>query len=100
MALEISLNGEVVSRPNARGLYWTPEQMLAHLTAGGAPVGTGDLFASGTISGSEPGTEGALGEIARGERWLADGDEVVFRGTAAGVELGEVRGRVTAPLGT
>jgi len=88
--LEVELNGEVISRPNPRGLYWTAEQMLTHLVAGGAPVGTGDLFGSGTISGSEPGTEGSLGEIGRGERWLADGDEVVLRGGG----LGEVRGRV------
>ena len=92
--MEIELNGEVVSRPNPRGLYWTPEQMLAHLVAGGAPISPGDLFATGTISGSEPGTEGSLAEIARGERWLADGDEVVFRGRAGDVALGEVRGRV------
>jgi fumarylacetoacetase len=88
--LEVELNGEVISRPNPRGLYWTPEQMLAHLVAGGAPVGTGDLFGSGTISGTDPGTEGSLGEIARGERWLADGDEVVMRGGG----LGEVHARV------
>jgi fumarylacetoacetase len=92
--LEIELNGEVVSRPNSRRLYWTPEQMLAHLTSNGARVGAGDLFATGTISGSEPGTEGSLAELRRGERWLADGDEVVLRGRAGGIELGEVRGRV------
>ena len=68
--------------------------MLAHMTVNGARLSAGDLFASGTISGAEPGTEGSLGEIAHGERWLADGDEVVLRGVAGGVELGEVRGRV------
>jgi fumarylacetoacetase len=94
IALEVELNGEVISRPNASWLYWTPAQMLAHLTVNGAVLTAGDLFATGTVSGSDPGTEGSLGEIARGERWLADGDEVVLRGVAGGVELGEVRGRV------
>ena len=68
---------------------------LAHATSNGAPLRTGDLMASGTISGSEPGSEGSMIELYRGERFLEDGDEVVLRGRAAnGVELGEVRGRV------
>ena len=47
------------------------------------------------LSGSEPGSEGSMIELFRGERFLEDGDEVVLRGRAAnGVELGEVRGRV------
>ena len=93
VALEVEVNGEVVSRPPARELYWTPAQMLAHLTVNGATLSAGDLIATGTISGATPGTEGSLAELWRGERWLADGDEVVLRGRAGGVELGEVRGR-------
>ncbi|HET7571228.1 MAG TPA: fumarylacetoacetate hydrolase family protein [Gaiellaceae bacterium] len=95
VALEVELNGEVVSRGNARTLYWTMPQQLAHATSNGASIRTGDLMASGTISGPEPGSEGSLIELWRGERFLADGDEVVLRGRAAGgIELGEVRGRV------
>ena len=94
VALEIELNGETVSRPSAAGLYWTPAQMLAHLTVNGAALSAGDLFATGTISGAQPGTEGSLAELFGGERWLADGDEVVLRGRAGDVELGEVRGLV------
>jgi fumarylacetoacetase len=94
VALEIELDGEIISRPQARELYWTPSQMLAHLTVNGAQLSAGDLFASGTISGADPGSEGSLAELWRGERWLADGSEVVLRGLAGGVELGEVRGRV------
>ena len=37
---------------NARGLYWTMPQQLAHATVNGASIRTGDLFASGTISGA------------------------------------------------
>jgi fumarylacetoacetase len=94
--LEIELNGEVISRPNARGLYWTPAQLLAHITSNGAPVSAGDVFATGTISGAESGTEGSLAEIAGGERWLADGDEVVLRGRAGDVRLGEVLGGIVS----
>jgi len=96
LALEIELNGEVVSRPPASRLYWTPAQMLAHLTVNGAAVRAGDLFATGTISGLGHGTQGSLAELFGGRRWLADGDEVILRGRAGDVELGEVRGRVVA----
>jgi fumarylacetoacetase len=94
--LEIELNGEVVSKANASRLYWTPAQMLAHLTVNGAGLSAGDLFATGTVSGSQPGTEGSLAELYAGRRWLADGDEVVLRGRAGTVELAAVRGRVAA----
>ncbi|MGH3009670.1 MAG: fumarylacetoacetate hydrolase family protein [Gaiellaceae bacterium] len=95
VALEVELNGETISRGNARTLYWTLPQQLAHATSNGAPLRTGDLMASGTISGAEPGTEGSMIELFHGERFLADGDELILRGRAGnGVELGEVRGRV------
>jgi fumarylacetoacetase len=90
--LSIELNGETVSRGNARTLYWTMPQMLAHATSNGATVRTGDLMATGTISGPDPGSEGSLIELYRNARFLADGDEVVLRGEG----LGEVRGRVQA----
>jgi fumarylacetoacetase len=95
-----------VSRGNARTLYWTMPQQLAHATSNGATLRTGDLMASGTISGAAPGSEGSLIELTRngaeplslpdGSRraFLEDGDEVVLRGRAGAVELGEVRGRV------
>jgi fumarylacetoacetase len=106
LELEVVLNGTVVSRTNARGLYWSMPQQLAHATVNGASVRTGDLMASGTISGAERGSEGSLIELTRngveplelpdgGRRtFLEDGDEVVLRGRAGGVELGEVRGRI------
>jgi fumarylacetoacetase len=95
VALEVELNGETVSRGNARTLYWTLPQQLAHATSNGARLRTGDLMASGTISGVERGSEGSMIELFRGERFLEDGDEVVLRGRAGnGVALGEVRGRV------
>ena len=94
LALEVELNGEVISRTNARGLYWTFPQQLAHATVNGAAVRPGDLFASGTISGPEAGTEGSLIELGR--PFLADGDTVVLRGSAGTVSFGEVRGTIVS----
>ena len=68
--------------------------MLAHLTVNGAAITAGDLLATGTISGAGHGAQGSLAELFAGRRWLADGDEVVLRGRAGDVELGEARGRV------
>ncbi|HWK29713.1 MAG TPA: fumarylacetoacetate hydrolase family protein [Solirubrobacter sp.] len=92
--LEVELNGEVISQTNARGLYWTFPQLLAHATVNGAAARPGDLFASGTISGPSPGTEGSLIELGRS--FLADGDTVVLRGRAGSVSFGEVRGTVVS----
>jgi fumarylacetoacetase len=91
--LDIELNGAVISRGNARTLYWTMPQQLAHATSNGASLRTGDLLATGTISGPEPGSEGSLIELS--QVFLEDGDEVVLRGKAGEIELGEVRGRVS-----
>jgi fumarylacetoacetase len=87
--LELELNARVLARCNARTLYWTGPQLVAHMTASGTKLRAGDLLATGTISAPEP---GSLLEL--GGDFLADGDEVVIRGRAAGIELGEVRGRV------
>ena len=53
--VEVVLDGEVVSRPPYRTMYWSPAQMLAHTTVNGASVRTGDLWGSGTVSGPERG---------------------------------------------
>jgi fumarylacetoacetase len=97
IGLEIELNGDVISRGNARTLYWTMPQQLAHATSNGASLRTGDLLATGTISGPEPGSEGSLIELTQGA-FLEDGDEIVLRGRAGEIELGEVRGRVLPSL--
>ncbi|WP_409332137.1 fumarylacetoacetase [Trujillonella humicola] len=111
LALEVRLNGEVVSRPPFAGTYWTPAQQLAHLTVNGAALRTGDLFASGTVSGPRRDQRGSLVELSWGgeeplvlsdgttRTFLEDGDEVTIGATAPGVDggrisLGEVTGRV------
>ena len=48
---EIRINGHLVSRPPYSTMHWSPAQMLAHMTVNGASLRTGDLFASGTVSG-------------------------------------------------
>ena len=53
LRLEVSWNGTVVARPPFSQMYWTPDQQLAHLTVNGAALRTGDLYASGTVSGPE-----------------------------------------------
>ena len=63
----VELDGERIAATNARELYWSPAQMIAHLTANGASLRTGDLLGSGTISG--PGERRArLADRARLER--------------------------------
>ncbi|MFE7719920.1 fumarylacetoacetase [Nocardia rhizosphaerihabitans] len=108
--LTVSWNGEVVAHPPYSRMYWSPAQMLAHLTANGASIRPGDLYASGTISGPEPDQRGSFIELSwggtqpitvRGESrtFLADGDEVTITATAPGtagrrIGLGQVGGRI------
>jgi fumarylacetoacetase len=89
--LEVELNEEIVSRTNARHLYWNIAQQVAHLTSNGAGLRAGDLLATGTISGSGERERGSLIELTwNAGPFLQDGDEVVLRGDP----LGEVRGRI------
>jgi len=109
--VEVALNGTVVSRPEHSGMYWSPAQMLAHLTVNGASVRDGDLFGSGTISGPTRETRGSLLELTwngtepltladgttRG--FLEDGDVVTMTAWAPGpgrarIGLGEVTGTI------
>ena len=73
-------------------MYWTLAQMLTHHTSNGCNLRPGDLLASGTVSGTQEGSQGCLLEITqRGSKpielptgevraFLADGDEVILRG--------------------
>jgi fumarylacetoacetase len=108
--LVVEWNGEEVSRPPYREMYWSPAQMLAHMTVNGAAARTGDLFASGTISGPEKHQRGAFIELTWGGRepvtvkgeertFLQDGDEVTISATAPGtgggrIGFGEVTGTI------
>jgi fumarylacetoacetase len=108
--LEVELNGQVVSRPPYRTMYWSPAQMLAHMTVNGASLRTGDIFASGTVSGPEREQRGSFLELSWGGKepftasgvertFLDDGDTVTIRATAPGAHggrlaLGEVTGTI------
>ncbi|KRF37093.1 fumarylacetoacetase [Nocardioides sp. Soil805] len=110
IAVEVVLDGEVVSRPPYSSMYWSPAQMLAHTTVNGATVRTGDLWGSGTVSGPDVDQRGSLLELSWGGKepftvagrertFLEDGDVVTLRYTAPGtaggrIALGEVTGRV------
>jgi fumarylacetoacetase len=111
LTLEVRLNGMLLSCPPFAGMYWTPAQQLAHTTVNGAALRTGDLFASGTVSGPEPDQRGSLIELSWGgtepvaladgstRTFLEDGDVVTITATAPGrdggrISLGEVTGRV------
>jgi len=89
-----------LARTNFKTLYWSIAQQLAHITSNGTQIRPGDLYASGTISGSEPESQGSLIELTwnatkpihlpdgevRG--FLQDGDEITLRGWC---EQGEFR---------
>jgi fumarylacetoacetase len=108
---DAGLAPKIISQTTFRDMYWNVAQQLAHATINGAVTRAGDLFASGTISGSEPGTQGSLIELTwngerpielpNGERraFLEDGDEITLRGWchrrgARRIGFGAVRGRI------
>jgi fumarylacetoacetase len=112
IAVQVELNGVVVSEPQFSSMYWSPAQMLAHQTVNGASLRVGDFYASGTISGPKRSERGCFLELSWGGRepfdlngekrtFLEDGDEVVLRYSAPGargpgscIGLGEVRGKI------
>ena len=111
VTIEVRLNGELVSSPPFGLMYWTAAQQLAHMTVNGASLRTGDLFASGTVSGPDAGQRGSFIELSWGgaepltlgdgstRSFLEDGDVVSLTATAPGtdggrISLGEVTGRV------
>ena len=102
LALEVRLNGQLVSRPPYAATYWTAAQMLAHMTVNGASTRTGDLFASGTVSGPGRDQCGCLLELSWGgeepltladgsvRSYLEDGDEVTISATAPAADGGRI----------
>ena len=103
----------LLSRSNMRDLYWTIGQMLTHHTSNGCNLNTGDLIATGTVSGREKSERGCLLELTwRGKepielpngetrRFLEDGDEIIMRGYAMRdgfrrIGFGECRGVIVS----
>ncbi|KAL4886119.1 hypothetical protein BJY04DRAFT_229286 [Aspergillus karnatakaensis] len=113
--LEQEENGKIASTTAqcpASSLFWTHRQMLAHVTSVGADLRTGDLLATGTVSGEDVGQHGCLLESTKGGKekvimadgservYLLDGDEVritaVLGGDTEGVGFGECIGEIRA----
>ncbi|MDW5325488.1 fumarylacetoacetase [Plantactinospora sp. KLBMP9567] len=111
LRLTVDWNGTRVSEPPFAGMYWTPAQQLAHLTVNGAALRTGDLYASGTVSGPRREQVGSFLELTWGgaepvtlsdgstRTFLSDGDTVSIGATAPGpdgstVGLGEAVGTI------
>ncbi len=75
---------------NARHMYWTAAQLVAHHTSNGCNLRPADLLGTGTLSGPEAGSAGSILEATDGgripvklpsgeeRRFLEDGDEVIF----------------------
>ncbi|QVJ02925.1 fumarylacetoacetase [Nocardiopsis eucommiae] len=111
LRLEVRLNGHLVSTPPFSEMYWTAAQQLAHMTVNGASLRTGDVYASGTVSGPEVSQRGCFLELTWSGKeplrlpdgtertFLEDGDEVTISATAPGpdgarIDFGEVTGRI------
>ena len=107
LTLEVRLNGQLIATLPYRAMYWTPAQMLAHMTVNGATTRSGDFFASGTVSGPDRNQRGCLLELSWGgtdpltlpdgsvRKFLEDGDEVNISASAGPhVSFGQVTGTI------
>jgi fumarylacetoacetase len=98
---------------NAKYLYWTPAQMVAHHSVNGCNLQPGDLIGTGTISGPTRAELSSMLELTTaGERpvvlpnreqrsFLKDDDEVTFRGRCSRqgfvpIGFGSCVGRIAA----
>ncbi len=110
---EAAAPAALLSCGSFESMYWTVAQLLAHHSSNGCNMRPGDLLGSGTVSGPTKDSRGCLLELAwrgaepvtlpSGERrsYLADGDEVIFRGWceregAVRIGFGECRGEIRA----
>jgi fumarylacetoacetase len=104
---------ETICRTSAKNLLFSFPQMIAHHSVNGCAMSSGDLLGSGTISGTEPGSQGSMLEQTKNGKetitvgsksrtFLEDGDEVVIRGMCGEpgrfVGFGECRGRIEPTL--
>jgi len=105
-------NGEdsTIANSNYKHMYWSMAQQLAHHTINGCNINSGDLMASGTISGPTPDSYGSMLELSwNGTKplslksgaqrtFIEDGDTVTMKAYSEknGVRIGfgEVRTKV------
>tara|TARA_Y100001960_G_scaffold11436_1_gene10793 strand:+ start:15 stop:1304 length:1290 start_codon:yes stop_codon:yes gene_type:complete len=89
-------NYDLISSSNYNYLYWDMNQQVAHHTTTGCNLRTGDMLASGTISGPEKNSRGSMLELtwgwsepiklSNGEERIAleDGDTILLKGWCQG----------------
>lgn len=112
---EKGLPPHLISRSDARHMYWTAAQLVAHHTSNGCNLNPGDLLGTGTISGPDFASTGSLLEASLGGKqaiklpsgeertFLQDGDEIIIRGRcvregAVSIGFGECRGTIVAAV--
>jgi len=99
-----------ISSSNFKYLYWNMPQQLAHHTINGCNINTGDLMASGTISGPTPDSYGSMLELSwKGtkaiklndgseRKFLLDNDTIIMKAwcerEGIRVGFGEVKGKI------
>jgi fumarylacetoacetase len=110
--LDTGAGPATIVRTNLAELFWTLAQMVAHQACGGAPLETGDLIATGTVSGAADEARACLVEITKlGKEpltlpdgtqrvMLEDGDTLTLRGRAVAegyvsIGFGECSGTIS-----
>ncbi len=117
--LEVAITPEggepvTVTKSNFKYMYWNMSQQLAHHTVNGCKINSGDMMASGTISGPTPDSYGSMLELTwRGEKpikmkdgterkFINDGDTVTMRGYCKNdkvrIGFGEVSTKILPPF--
>ena len=104
---------QLISSSNYNYLYWNMNQQISHHTVTGCNLRTGDLLASGTISGPDKDNRGSMLELSwlwtetiklsNGDerKSLDDGDTVTLRGWCQGdgyrIGFGDCTGTIQPP---
>lgn len=112
--MSVDIGGTTVGTANVSSLYWSVRQMVAHIVSAGAPLRTGDILATGTVSDAGAGHLGCLLESTEGgtqpvslkdgttRNFLHDGDVVTLTAIAgsadSGVGWGECSGQLVAAM--
>ena len=98
-----------VCSTNYKNIYWNMVQQLAHQTVNGCNINIGDIYSSGTISGSDQGSLGSMIELTQNgssplrlpdgseRRFIEDNDTIILRGYAEknGLRIGFGEAAVT-----
>ncbi|MEX0662552.1 MAG: fumarylacetoacetase [Balneolaceae bacterium] len=114
--LEVAIQPEkseqptTVTQTNFKHMYWNMHQQLAHHTINGCNVRVGDVMASGTVSGSNPGSYGSMLELSwngtdlvklandKKRTFLHDHDTVIMKGFSlkddVRVGFGELKSKI------